>query len=197
VAYYQGDYYQGDYYSGDPFWGGIWSAVKGVGKLALGLGASFGKGKSKGPQALQVGSNRAMVRAMPGIAGGLLGGAAAKWWFGMTEAQVRAKDPYGRLNQEWQIFQNQQNLLQKSPGFKGRMQRLLPGGETGYYMRRRARMNVANPRALRRSLRRVAGFGKLCARARRDIGRAATSVGANRSRGGPVARHHARIRRAA
>lgn len=39
------------------------------------------------------------------------------------------------------------------------------------------RMNVANPRALRRALRRVAGFGKLASRARRDISRAATAVG--------------------
>lgn len=46
--------------------------------------------------------------------------------------------------------------------------------------RKRKRMNVANPRALRRALRRVAGFGKLASRARRDIGRAATAVGAHR-----------------
>lgn len=41
-------------------------------------------------------------------------------------------------------------------------------------------MNVANGRALRRGLRRVAGFGKLARRARRDIGRAATAVGVRR-----------------
>jgi hypothetical protein len=45
-------------------------------------------------------------------------------------------------------------------------------------------MNVTNPKALRRSLRRVAGFGKLARRARRDIGRAATAVGVQRHRGG-------------
>lgn len=75
-----------------------------------------------------------------------------------------------------------------------RIERILPGGRTGFETLPRRRMNVANPKALRRSLRRVAGFGKLAARARRDIGRAATAVGVSRGRRGPVARHHARIR---
>ena len=48
---------------------------------------------------------------------------------------------------------------------------------------RRRRMNVTNPRALRKALRRVAGFGKLACRARRDIGRAATAVGVKRGGG--------------
>ncbi|MFQ1042878.1 hypothetical protein, partial [Gilliamella sp. CG16] len=39
-------------------------------------------------------------------------------------------------------------------------------------------MNVANPRALRRSLRRVAGFGKLAQRSKKDIRRAAKAIGA-------------------
>lgn len=39
------------------------------------------------------------------------------------------------------------------------------------------RMNPANPKALRRGLRRAAGFGKLARRARRDIARAAHAVG--------------------
>jgi hypothetical protein len=39
------------------------------------------------------------------------------------------------------------------------------------------RMNVANPRALRRSLRRVAGFAKLTKRVRRAVSMAASSVG--------------------
>jgi hypothetical protein len=37
-------------------------------------------------------------------------------------------------------------------------------------------MNVANPRALRRGLRRVSGFAKLAARARKDIKKAAKAV---------------------
>lgn len=42
------------------------------------------------------------------------------------------------------------------------------------------RMNVVNPRALRRSIRRMAGFGKVVKRMRGAIGRAATAVGVRR-----------------
>lgn len=45
------------------------------------------------------------------------------------------------------------------PGIGGAISRLLPGGDTGYYRRRR--MNVANPKALRRAIRRAHGFAKL------------------------------------
>jgi hypothetical protein len=46
-----------------------------------------------------------------------------------------------------------------SPGVGGMISRILPFGETGYYTRRR--MNVANPKALRRAIRRAHGFAKL------------------------------------
>ena len=188
MAYYQGDYYQGDYYQGDPFWGGIWSAVKGVGGALLGVGR-----RKSAQQAMTLGSRQALVRSTPSIVGGVLGGAAAKWWFGKSEAAARAQDPHGRLPPGF-IPPQMLQRIQKAPGIRGAIERFLPGGETGYLVRRRQRMNVANPKALRRSLRRVAGFGKLASRARRDIGRAATAVGVNRGRGGAVARHHARIR---
>jgi hypothetical protein len=42
------------------------------------------------------------------------------------------------------------------------------------------RMNVANPRALRRSLRRVAGFAKLTKRVRHAVSLAASAVGVHR-----------------
>jgi hypothetical protein len=42
------------------------------------------------------------------------------------------------------------------------------------------RMNVANPRALRRSLRRVAGFAKTVKRVRSAVSRAASAVGVHR-----------------
>lgn len=47
----------------------------------------------------------------------------------------------------------------KVPGIGGAISRILPFGETGYYRRRR--MNVANPKALRRAIRRAHGFAKL------------------------------------
>lgn len=48
------------------------------------------------------------------------------------------------------------------PGITGVVQRALPGGETGYFKRRR--MNVTNPKALRRAIRRARGFEKLALR---------------------------------
>lgn len=45
------------------------------------------------------------------------------------------------------------------PGMGGTIERFLPGGDSGYYKRRR--MNVTNVRALRRAGRRVKGFLKL------------------------------------
>jgi hypothetical protein len=82
----------------------------------------------------------------------------------------------------------------KTPGLGGVVSRILPGGESGYEMPLRGyhiiqkgpnagqwaknrRMNVVNPRALRRSIRRVSGFGKLVRRMKQGIARANTAVG--------------------
>lgn len=68
------------------------------------------------------------------------------------------------------------------------IQEVYVDGNTGQAVavrKKSRRMNVANPRALRRALRRVSGFGKLARRAKRDIGRAASAVGVKRGgRGG-------------
>lgn len=50
------------------------------------------------------------------------------------------------------------------PGFGGALERLLPGGESGFMVAKRRRMNVTNVRALRRAGRRVRGFLKLASR---------------------------------
>lgn len=55
-----------------------------------------------------------------------------------------------------------------NPGVKGTIQRVLPGGSTGYHKRRR--MNVANPKALRRAIRRTDGFVKLARRTLKGTG---------------------------
>lgn len=46
------------------------------------------------------------------------------------------------------------------PGFGGAVERFLPGGESGYMVARRRRMNPLNIKALRRALRRAKGFEK-------------------------------------
>jgi len=185
--YYQGDYYQGDYYRGDPFLG-IGSLF---GLAAKGIGSLF---KKKATQAIA-------TRAMPGL--GTLARRIGLPIAGGAIAQ-RMMAPPGAG----------QPPFQRGP-IRRRIERILPGGRTGFevdckpgqYMQKRdfvptgkclyRKMNVTNSSALRRSLRRVAGFGKLASRTRRDVARAATAVGVHRHRAGPVARHHAKIRRAA
>lgn len=66
-------------------------------------------------------------------------------------------------------------------GLSGYVQRLVPGGKTGYEYTmapRRRRMNVANPKALRRAIRRQAGFVKLARRALKGTGYTIVTRGA-------------------
>ena len=183
MSYYQGDYYQGDYYmgdhrQGDPFLG----ALIGMGATWLGR-KLLGRGAAKAAIAT-VGSG-ALVTGAAGVAAG----AAAT---GIVPLIGKVRD----------IFTGRIPSLQipMPGGGVFRPTRLLPGGvpmtspgccPTGYHfnkgmtrtgappgtvcVRNRA-MNVANPRALRRSLRRVSGFGKLAARARKSIKAAARAV---------------------
>jgi hypothetical protein len=73
----------------------------------------------------------------------------------------------------------------KKPG--GGLERFLPGGASGYILGRKKRMNVANPKALRRAIRRQRGFIKLAKRALRgtgmSIGTRGRAIG-TRGRGG-------------
>lgn len=144
-------YQRGDYYRGDYYRGDP------------GLFGSIGKAiggiiKTVAPIAL------------PGV-GGVVGGIAGSI-LGGTKSTSLVPASSGSLP------------VIRTPGLRGFTQRLLPGGATGYEVAgfgKRRRMNVANPKALRRALRRVSGFGKLARRARRDIGRAASAVGVRRS----------------
>ena len=62
--------------------------------------------------------------------------------------------------------------VKPKPGVRGAVERLLPGGKTGYVVegRRRRRINPANPKALRRAIRRTDGFVKLARRALKGSG---------------------------
>lgn len=183
MSYYQGDYYQGDYYmgdhrQGDPFLG----ALIGMGATWLGK-KLLGRGAAKAAIAT-VGSG-ALVTGAAGTAAGIAAGA------GIVPLVGKAKEIFMRISG---------GQIPMPGGGVFRPGRLLPGGvpmtspgccPTGYHfnksmtrtgappgtvcVRNRA-MNVANPRALRRSLRRVSGFGKLASRARKSIKAAARAV---------------------
>ncbi len=68
------------------------------------------------------------------------------------------------------------------PGIKAKFERLIPGGATGMVAVKRRRMNVANPKALRKAIRRQAGFVKLARKALKGSGYTITSRGASRGR---------------
>lgn len=178
MAYYMGDYYMGDYYKGDPFLGGLIGGLGGwIGKKL------FGRGAKKAGSAIARRTTGAIAR--PSITGGLSGLAGSALGHMFTGS---------RLKPEYRAMMQMPGALQRVPGIQGTLQRILPGGATGYecpegyYAQRkdgeytgrclRRRMNVGNSTALRRSLRRVAGFGKLACRTRTDVGRAARAVGA-------------------
>lgn len=142
-------YMAGDYYrAGDYYAAG--GIFSSIGR-AIGKVAKVAGGLLPGP-----------IGTIARIGGGILTGAAAGR--AITRAFAPDEPPGGGMV--------------PVPGVMGAIERVLPGGETGYF--KKPRMNVANPKALRRALRRVAGFGKLARRARRDIGRAASAVGVRR-----------------
>lgn len=164
MSYYQGDYYQGDYYSGDPFLGSL-----------IGMGATW-LGKKllgKGAQAAgKVAIARTGAGAMTGIATGAVGAGVA----GMVIPKIM-----GTGLDIWQTIKGRPSQTQPMQLQQPMMGGCCPSGYhlakdgSGRCVKNRA-MNVANPRALRRSLRRVAGFGKLAARTRKTLKVAARSV---------------------
>lgn len=149
--YLAGDYYRaGDYYAAGGIFGSIGKAVGGILKRVAPVAGLI---PGLGP----------IAGTVARVGGGLLAGAAAGRAIQGILPTLGPDIPPGMIPER---------------GIGGALERILPGGGTGF--RKNPRMNVANPKALRRALRRVAGFGKLARRARRDIGRAASAVGARR-----------------
>jgi len=167
VAYYRGDYYRGkgrgDYYRGggrgDP---GFWSTLGRIG------GSIF--------------------TAYTGIPlGGLTSGGTSTTI--ATPPFTPGSSAFTRVPRVEQI------TLQKLPAERPLPElpsRRVPGSRDVIYgqemgvFRRRRRMNPGNVKALRRSLRRVSSFGRLCRSARKAIGQAASAVQVRR--GAPMRR---------
>jgi len=180
-VYYQGDYYQGDYYQGDPFIGGLLAA----GATWLGKKLFKRKLSTVGQAALATRVTGGLTRATRGAipyaavatAGGMFGSRSLPIPFSPFKMTPGAMLPGGAPF----ISRRELGGVPGPPamGAGG----CCPSGYhlskdgTGRCVRNRS-MNVANPRALRRSLRRVAGFGKLAQRSKKDIRRAAKAIGA-------------------
>jgi len=131
-------------------------------------------------------------RGDPGLFGSIFGGikrvvgAAARAAPGPIGWGARALFPRKRPPAPVVPFMPPQVPVTRKPGWPGRMERLLPGGKTGFEVAmpgmrpRYRRMNVANPKALRRAIRRQAGFVKLARKALRGTGYSIVSKGSRR-----------------
>jgi hypothetical protein len=191
MSYYQGDYYQGDYYQGDP---GLWSIIKsGLRTAGRVAGAAFGlpvaaaagvgtavmaRATSKWGQSVPFGAGLAAQAVAPSLASrfqiplpgpnvlrpfaALPGGAPL---VGPPDLRQQAMMGGGGCCPSGFHFNKQPSTA-----------RATFGAPPGSICVRNRSMNVANPRALRRGLRRVSGFAKLAARARKDIKKAAKAV---------------------
>jgi len=179
--YYQGDYYEGDYYQGDPFLGSL------IASGASWLGKKLFKRKltTVGQTALARKVTGGLTRVARGGAG-LTAGAAIGSVF--TRSSLPVPFTPFKMTPGAMIPGGQPLFSRRLEGVPGPSGMGMAGGccPSGYHLAkdgtgrcvRNRSMNVANPRALRRSLRRVAGFGKLAQRAKKDIKRASKAIGA-------------------
>jgi hypothetical protein len=175
---FRGDYYRGDYYRGDPgLFSFVGKALGGVAKLGtnivrsqLGLAAPSNiPALSPSAMAFPQQSYGLINISQPGPSTGLIniGGG------GGLRGLIGPACPKGfRVNKSTYIRRG------------GGTAKLPPGLVLkGTTCVRSRRMNVGNARALRRGLRRVAGFAKLVKRSKRAISRAASAVGVRRGGG--------------
>jgi hypothetical protein len=179
MAYYKGDYYRGrgrgDYYRGhgrgDPFWGALWTGIKAVGGALLGVRPAapatppFAGGAPP--------SQTSLARIASGLTGALvpMGQAAMQ-----AEASRATFPPYATLPS---------TRIAGAPALPPSVRLMASHDGQVVAVRRRRRMNPANPQALRRSIRRVVGFGRLAMRSKKAIAKAATAIGVKRSQSAP------------
>lgn len=178
--YYQGDYYQGDYYQGDPFFGAlIGGAVSWLGKKLLGRGA-----KAAGKTAIaRVGAGAATGLTVGTTAGAML--PSVLQGVGTLTRAVGQRiggsgAPPMRTGTQFRTTATAKRVAPQNgccpPGWHLNKSMSCDGYPPGSFCTRNRSMNPANPKALRRGLRRVAGFGKLAQRAKKDVNRAARAL---------------------
>lgn len=153
VGMQRSNYAAGDYYRYQA--GGI------LGSIVKGIGGAIGGFVRGGP-----------LGAITGGIKGVLG--KAPTGTAVTLAQLPPLPPLQMPTSTTQIGPG--GIVYKRTEYGAEVRGVGAGGRP-----RLRRMNVANAKALRRALRRVAGFGKLARRAKRDIARAASAVGVQRS----------------
>lgn len=174
-CYGRGDYYRGDYYRGDPgLFGSIGKALKSVGRVAIGAVKGFATG---GPLGAVTGGARALlpsggglIQVPPPFAGPIapfLPSFPPPMQIPQTTGPVGTMTPQGFLPGLCNIKGTRPNKSAYYRGVRDDQGRLtgtallVPKGSVCVKTRR---LNVANPRALRRAIRRARGFAKLARR---------------------------------
>ena len=164
-CYGRGDYYRGDYYRGDPgILGDIFKGVKKIAKAAI----SVLPGPVGAVARALTQTGRGSVAVGPGAG---FGGIPVIGYQPPPFGALPAQQPVGTMTPQG-FIPGLCNIQGTRPN-KSSYYRAVPGNPMqgvlipkGSVCVKTRRLNVANPRALRRSIRRVAGFAKL---ARRSI----------------------------
>ena len=163
MGYYRGDYYggrtRGDYYRGD-----FASILGAVGNLLPQSWTPAG--------AQKVGF---------GTAAAALTGAAAAFAPGLAAAAGRFIGAGSATTQTMPPQMPRMGAPIASGGSAPGQVVQLPSGQLARVGRRYRRMNPGNIKAARRSLRRIRSVGKLMSTIKRDVSKAATSLGVHRS----------------
>jgi len=191
VGYYRGDYYRGDYYRGDP---GIFGTI---GRVIGGAVTGFVTGGPIRAIAGAIGGTAAAARknieestlaagdtgsaytpalrakhALALMRGGAGGGTPIRG--GLSVAHTMAGGGPGVVGHVRRTHLNRSTYVRRGGGTQNLTPGLVVKG-TEYVPNRRR--NVANPRALRRAISRLMGFGKIVKHMKRAIGRANSAVG--------------------
>lgn len=195
--YMRGDYYAGDYYAGDPGLGDFFKKAAGfavglIKRTPVGMAVSSGvdliRAAAKKPQIQATGANPAAQAQLAGQfsrttigPGGIIyskteGSLAMGAGGGMGPGTAVQCVPGVAMRR---THPNKSTYVTRGGGTSRWPQELIVHMKGTECVPSR-RMNVANPRALRRALRRVAGFGKLAKRSRRAVSIAASSLGVRR-----------------
>lgn len=154
MSYYRGDFYRGDFYRGDP---GFWSVLGGIAKSAVGFIPGVGPVASQALSHINVGGGAGKVSAISSL--GSKAVAAVK-----GHPILSAAGAAGAIGAGGALV-GRETALMGAPG-AGRKGFHMSKARKGHpsHMVRNRRMNVCNPRALRRSIRRAHGFAKLAMR---------------------------------
>jgi len=205
MYYQQGDYYRGDYYRGDPgLFSFLGTVAKTVGRVAVGgisgflggglpgaiVGAAGGAGTAlaKNLQAETLGAGDTGSAYTPAMRArhaeiAARGGTGLITRGGLARQAANAPMvPLGMaVSGHRRLHWNKSTYITRGGGTSRWTVGLQvhPKGTEPVPSRR---MNVANPRALRRALRRVGGFGKLAARMRKAVAHCAVAIGVHHRR---------------